>query len=442
MQERFEKYINENKLLLPTDKIILAVSGGVDSSVMLHLFHTSGIRAVVAHCNFRLRGEQSDADETFVRELANFYNVPFFVMHFNTLEYAELQKLSIQMAARELRYNWFENLRQLQGFQYIATAHNADDAIETFFINLMRGSGIQGLTGIKNKNGLIIRPLLFAFRSEIMEYCNKHKLKFRNDASNDSDAYLRNKIRHTLIPVFSELNPEFNKVMSDNLTRLSDAEKIYSDYINEATQDVMISKDDGSFYISIEKLNDSPAPKLLLFEILKNFRFSSKTSLEIFNNLNGEAGSVYYSEEKRLIKDRTHLILTPLENKNELKFYIDKDTNEISFPIHLKFEIRTAEEYSVSSDKHVAVIDADKLSFPLLARHWQKGDYFKPIGMEGIKKLSDFFIDSKLSIADKENTWILTSAGEIVWIVGMRLDDRFKITKKTKKIFIVEIFDK
>ncbi len=441
MLERFLKYINTNHLFLPEDKILLAVSGGIDSRVMLHLFHSSGLKTAIAHCNFRLRGEQSDADEYFVRKLAEDYKMPFYVMHFNTGEYAELQKLSIQMAARELRYNWFENLRQLHGFQYIATAHNADDAIETFFINLLRGSGIHGLTGMKNRNGFLVRPLLFAFRSEIELYCSANKLEYRNDLSNDSDAYLRNKIRHSLIPALSELNSEFRTIMTDNLARLSDAEKIYSDYINNFQGNIIETREDGTVQISIDKLNESAIPKSLLFELLKKFGFSSKTSAEIYDNIDGETGSVYYSDDKRLIKDRTQLIITPIENQKETKFYIDENSSEIAFPLHLKIQNISVDEYSISSDKYIASIDADKLNFPLLMRRWQKGDYFRPLGMDGIKKVSDFFIDSKLSLADKENTWILTSAGEIVWIVGMRLDDRFKITEKTKNILLLTLMD-
>jgi tRNA(Ile)-lysidine synthase len=441
MQQQFLKYIKNHQLFSTSDKVLLATSGGIDSRAMLHLFHSAGIQTAIVHCNFRLRGEQSEADESFVRQLAESYNMPFFVMHFNTKEYAELQKLSIQMAARELRYNWFENLRQLQGYHYIATAHNADDAIETFLINLLRGTGIQGLTGIKNRNGNIVRPLLFAFRSEIEKYCFDNKLEFRNDASNDSDNYLRNRIRHSLIPVLCELNTEFRTVMSDNLVRITDAEKIYADYLINATKNILESKEDDSLNISIKKLNESPSPKLLLFEILKNFGFSPKTTAEIFDNLDGTAGSVYYSDEKRLIKDREFLIITPIENQKESKFYINEDSNEITFPLHIKIQRILADEYSVSSSKHLAAIDADKLNFPLLVRRWQKGDYFRPLGMEGLKKLSDFFIDSKLSLADKENTWILTSAGDIAWIIGMRIDDRFKITDKTRNILLLTLED-
>ncbi len=225
MLNRFLKYIEENQLFLPTDKIILAISGGADSRTMMHLFHISGINVAVAHCNFRLRGEESDGDEVFVKQLAEEYNMPFYSMHFNTNEYAELQKISIQMAARELRYNWFENLRRLHNYNYIATAHNADDAIETFFINLFRGSGIQGLTGIRPRSGNIVHPILFAFRKEIEDYCSKNKLTYRTDSSNNSEKYLRNKIRHSLLSKILEINPEFRTIMKENLSHLSDTEK-------------------------------------------------------------------------------------------------------------------------------------------------------------------------------------------------------------------------
>jgi len=438
MKEKFLNYIKSNNLFQSTEKVLLAVSGGIDSIAMLHLFHRAGFQTAIAHCNFKLRGDDSDADEKFVSQLAKNYNIPFYVMHFNTEEYADLQKLSIEMAARELRYNWFENLRQLHGFHYIASAHNANDAIETFFINLLRGTGIQGLTGIRNKNGYIIRPLLFAFRNEIEEYCSINKLTFRQDITNDTDKYLRNKIRHALMPLLNELNPEFNPIMQANLIRISDAEKVYIHYINSEIKRILENKEDGTSYISIGKIKESFVPQLLLYEVLKNFGFSSKTTNEVFENLDGETGSTYYSDEKRLIKDRNHLIVTSLEPQGESKFYINEEVNEIPAPIHLKIQTFPAENFSITSEKNIAVIDKEKINFPLLVRRWQKGDFFHPLGMEGIKKVSDFFVDNKLSLAEKENTWIVTSAGEIVWIAGMRLDDRFKITEKTKDILSIK----
>ena len=437
MLDRFLSFINEKKIVSSGDKILLAVSGGIDSICMTHLFKESGIKSGIAHCNFRLREEESDMDEDFVRQLAQKYNFPFFVMHFNTADYARLQKISIQMAARELRYNWFENLRKLHGFSMIATAHNADDSIETFFINLLRGTGIQGLTGIKVKNDHLIRPLLFACRNEIEDYCRNQNLEFRIDSSNNSDKYLRNRIRHSLIPLLSEMNPEFLNIMSENLHRLSEAEKIYFSFVDHYKKEILELSSDGFYRINISKIMECVSPDTLLYEILKDFGFSSKTSFEIYNNIEGESGRVYYSEKNRLVKDRNHLILTPPENEEVHKIYIEQYIPEIFKPLHLQIQSYVADGFTIPANADMAALDSDKLVFPLILRKWQHGDYFHPLGMTGMKKVSDFFVDTKLSLTEKENSWLLTSAGEIVWIIGKRIDDRFKITAKTKNIIII-----
>jgi tRNA(Ile)-lysidine synthase len=435
MQSRFKNYISEKELLQPAVKVLVAVSGGIDSVCMLHLFHSLGTDAAIAHCNFKLRGEESDQDELFVKALAGKFKMPFHVMHFDTTGYAELQKISIQMAARELRYNWFENLRKLHGYFAVAVAHNADDAIETFFINLSRGTGIQGLTGIRPRNENIIRPLLFAYRSEIEEYCRIHNLEFREDSSNDSDKYIRNRFRHNIIPELLNINQNFKNSMTNNFSHLADAEKIYYCYIEGFTKEAVENKKDNTTTISIEKLKNGPAPKALLYEILKNYGFSSKTSSEIFDNIDGEPGSIYFSSSKRLVKDRQHLIITDPEGIEGFDIYISSDITKLDYPVLLQFQFCPADNYKILDNNNIASIDADKLVFPLILRKWRSGDYFHPLGMKGIKKISDFFIDSKLSIADKENTWILTSAGEIVWIAGMRLDERYKVTPATKMVY-------
>jgi tRNA(Ile)-lysidine synthase len=441
MQSRFEQYVNENNMFSKDDKVLLAVSGGADSVSMAYLFYKAGIETAIAHCNFRLRGEESDGDEIFVREFAGQLEMPFYVMHFNTEEYAKLQKVSIQMAARELRYNWFENLRRIHGYQYIAIAHNADDAIETFFINLFRGTGLHGLTGIRPINGNLVRPILFAFRNEIEEFCAQNNLQYHTDSSNQSDKYLRNQLRHELMPAISRINPEFKLNMQDNFLRLSDAEKIYNAFLQKFTEEKLVHQNDGSYTISIEAIKNSPAPTTVLFELLKNFGFSSKTSFEIFENLDGESGSLYFSRNYRLIKDRSVLIVDKSDEKEEIKVYIDNDLQELESPVHLKFSIHSSVGFQILHDKNSASLDLDKLVFPLMMRKWQKGDSFQPLGMRGFKKVSDFFVDIKLSISEKENAWLLTSGGEIIWIVGMRTDDRFKITSGTMNILTITKID-
>ncbi len=440
MLSEFQKYVNDSKLFTDGQKVLLAVSGGADSVCMTHLLHKAKINIAIAHCNFQLRGDESDNEEQFVKELALQLNIPFHVMHFDTKGYAELQKLSIQIAARELRYNWFENLRRQLDFDSIAIAHNADDAAETFFINLFRGTGIQGITGIRSKVGNIIRPLLFAHKQQIEEFCTQNNFEFRTDSSNNSDKYLRNRIRHKLFPMLSELAPNFEITMHENLSKFADAENIYN-YALSILKNVIVENDiNGDCYINIEKLLETPAPSTIFFEIIKNYGFSPKTANEIFQNISGISGQFYYSTNFRLIKDREKFIINKIENKNvEHIYYIDPDSyNIINLPISISFEFIEDEAIEIIKDKNLAFLDAEKLTFPLILRKWKQGDYFQPLGMKGIKKLSDFFVDIKLSIPDKENCWLITSADQVVWIVGLRIDDRFKITSSTKRILKIE----
>jgi tRNA(Ile)-lysidine synthase len=437
MQSRFLQFVYENNMFSKADKVLLAVSGGADSVAMAYLFYKAGIEAAIAHCNFRLRGEESDGDEIFVKEFASQLDMPYYVMHFNTEEYANLQKVSIQMAARELRYHWFENLRRMHGYKCVAIAHNADDAIETFFINLLRGTGLHGLTGIRPVNGNVVRPILFAFRNEIEKFCSQNNLHYRTDSSNNSDKYLRNQIRHELLPLFSKINPGFKLNMQDSFSRFADSERVFNAFIENFSEKTLVQQNDGSYTISIEVLKSSPAPKIILFELLKNFGFTSKSSMEIYENLDGESGGMYFSENFRLIKDRNSLIIDKAENKEDIKVYIDKDLSKLESPIQLSFSTHSADGFQISHDKNIASIDLDKIVFPLMLRKWQKGDFFQPIGMNGFKKVSDFFVDIKLSISEKENAYLLTSGGEIIWIVGMRPDERFKITSHTKEILLV-----
>ena len=457
MQKALLSYIQKEKLFIPSDKILLTVSGGIDSVVMCELFHKSKLNFAIAHCNFQLRGKESDADELFVKQLANKYNVSFFCKRFNTSAYADKKKSSIQMAARELRYEWFEEIRKKENFEYIATAHHQDDSIETFFINLIRGTGISGLHGILPKQGKIIRPLLFTNRNEIETFAKKNKLQHREDSSNASDKYSRNKLRHHVMPVLKELNPALGSTINDTIQRLRDVELIYKNEIENKRKEIVKASPQPSpkerettaknnvanqCTISIKKLKTLPSYSTYLYEFLKPYNFNASTVESIIVGLNGESGKQFFSDTHRLIKDRDLLII---ENTSGIKYQvlsikIKKDQKEFAIDgIKLNFKALSKLPTSDFRLPTCAAIDFEKLNFPLEVRKWKKGDVFYPLGMKGKKKLSDFFIDKKLSISQKENTWLLTSKGKIVWVIGLRMDERFKITDKTKKIYFAEL---
>ena len=442
MQQGFSTFIKKNILILSSDKILLTVSGGVDSVVMCNLFHKAGIKFGIAHCNFNLRGEESNDDEKFVEKLAKKYKVPFYGVLFFTQQHAERNKISVQMAARELRYNWFEEIRQKDGYTYIATAHHQDDSIETFFINVIRGTGIAGLHGILPKQGNIIRPLLFATKNEIIEYAAKEKIKYREDSSNASDKYMRNKIRHSIIPVLRELNPKIDSSISTLIKRVQDVEAIYKIEIEKQRLDILSQKE-GSICISIEKLKKLNPISSYLYGLLSPFNFNESQIEEIINCLDKESGKQFYSDTHRLIRDRKDLIIDcftkSIVENSHLPPPINYNTASIdSEDFTISFEIKNREP-NINKSLATATLDFDKLVFPLELRKWKQGDTFYPFGMKGKKKLSDYFIDNKVPLNKKENTWLLTSDGKIVWVVGMRIDNRFKITKGTKRIYFVEL---
>lgn len=444
MQKALLSYIQKENLFLSSDKILLTISGGIDSMLMCELFHKAELKFGIAHCNFQLRAEESEGDEAFIRTLAEKHNVPFHSVKFDTAIYAKKNKLSIQVAARQLRYQWFEEIRERYFYNYIATAHHQDDSIETFFINLIRGTGISGLHGILPKQGYIIRPMLFTTKDEIETYVEKQKLKYREDSSNVSDKYLRNKIRHHLVPVLKELSPSFENNINNSILHLREVELIYKNDI-ETKRSRIVKQEKKNTFISIQLLKKLHPITTYLYEFLKPFNFNESTVQEITPALDGESGKQFFSTTHRLIKDREFLIVESLELKikseNILKFQVKR--NQQAIDIHglkLKFNLETITLNSkLRTLNSTAALDFDKLEFPLEIRKWQQGDVFYPLGMKGKKKLSDFFIDKKLSIHQKENTWLLTSTGRIVWVIGQRIDERFKITNKTRKIYIVEL---
>jgi tRNA(Ile)-lysidine synthase len=431
---RLKSYIYDNDLFHTGDRIIVTVSGGIDSVVMYDLLIKLGYSCSMAHCNFHLRDQESDGDEHFIKALAEKYGTAVFVKNFDTSEYAENNKISVQMAARELRYDWFEELRQEQGYDWIATAHNKNDVIETFLLNLSRGTGIQGLTGIKSISGKLIRPLLFASREEIKKYALSNNLDWREDSSNTSAKYSRNKIRISIIPLFEEINPRFADTLTDNIRKLREAEEIYITAIREK-RSKYVNREAGYSWIPVNELVKLHPIDTWTYELLSDFNFTQGVVNDIIKSLDGPPGRQFFSSTHRLVKDRGKLLIHPIREENLRKYYIEDPYREISEPINLEMDvISNSAQFRIPSSPAIACLDFDLLEFPLILRKWEIGDYFRPLGMSNMKKISDFFIDAKLSLPEKENTWILQSGSEIAWIVGLRIDDHFKIRPDSKKI--------
>ncbi len=434
MIETIRSYIEAESLFVPGDKVVLAVSGGVDSMVMLDLFQQMGVDFVVAHCNFQLRGAESDGEETFLRDYCGEERIELYVEHFDTQEYAALTGISIEMAARKLRYEWFFELLDQLEFQCVATAHHLDDLIETMLINLSRGTGIRGLSGIQPKNGKIIRPLLAVNREQILAYAAEHHISYKNDSSNDELLYRRNVIRHQIIPLFEEINQAFRKNAVRTASILRETEQLYLQKIDDVRQMVM-EQQGVNILFSIDKLRSLQPLNSIVFELFYPFGFNAQQIHEMIGSFDAEAGKIFLSPTHRIVKDRSHFIVTPLGNDNLSRFYIEEGQKEVVWPVSLRFELIPRDAaFRFSRSPLVADLDYDLLQFPLLMKKWESGEYFQPLGMSGFKKISDFFIDEKLSIPEKESVWIVYSGQKVVWITGKRIDDRFKITLKTKRV--------
>lgn len=435
----FQSGILNNHLFSYNDRIILAVSGGIDSVVMLDLFMRAGYTCCIAHCNFKLRNEDSDKDEAFVRQLAEKYNIPFYRKSFNTIEYSELNNLSIQMAARELRYEWFEDLKNELNYDYIATAHNKNDLAETFFINLVRGTGIRGLTGIPPKSGHLLRPLIFFEREDILSYAGQNQLLWREDITNSQTKYSRNKIRHHIIPAFKELNPAFISTMAENIGRLRQIEDIYLSSLEKVKKEIIVREKDHA-WISLDDIKRLEPAFTWLYEILLDFDFSPYVVKDILKNLDSISGKQFLSPSHRIVKDREKLIIQALRKQSFKRYYIEDPSQDIDEPIKMELSIlNNFIKPEIPKDPDIAWLDMDNLEFPLLIRKWEAGDYFMPLGMKNMKKLSDFFIDNKLSLPEKENIWLLLSGTKIVWIIGKRIDNRFRVTEKTSRILQIRL---
>ncbi len=438
MQTKFFKYIEKQQLLQPNTRLLLANSGGMDSMVLTLLVAGHGIPFAIAHCNFGLRGDESDADEQFVQKTAQSYNVAFHTKRFDTKIFAADNKLSIQEAARTLRYDWFEKLLPISGCDLYATAHHFDDQIETFMINLFRGTGISGLRGIAPEKGNCIRPLLFATRKEIEAYAEAHQIEYREDSSNSSDDYLRNRIRHHIIPAMEKAKPNFRAGFSQTLDIMGYTEIFLSEKVELLKKEVLFAEGEN-FRIDLEKLAAHPPIDFALFELLRQFGFNADVVKSLVEGAKTSPGKVFLSQSHKIITGRGDLWIMPLcEDKTTFEsphFLIDADTSTLEKPIRLSFETLKKDQNPIIDQRtEVAQLDFDKLAFPLILRKPVEGDSFYPLGMKGKKKLSDFFIDQKFSPVQKQKAWVITSDEKIVWIVGHRIDDRFRITPSTKTI--------
>lgn len=408
-------------------KLILALSGGIDSMVLADLLLRAKVDFVAAHCNFHLRGEESDGDERFVKEFAEKNGLTIYVKHFDTVQYATEHGVSIEMAARDLRYSWFEELRQQLNYDYIAVAHHADDQLETFFINLLRGAGIRGLKGMRPVNGNIIRPLLDVSREEIHQYAMDNGIQWREDHTNAETQFLRNKIRHELLPVIDSISKAGRNAVLKSIGHLASENELYRELLKkEMTQ--MVARDGKGQRLQLCTSQFSPLTSHLLFEWLRDYGFNSDQVHFIYEAMNGQPGTAFFSSTHRVTVERDGLELTPICQQNEALL-------ELSYQ-----QVEKDADFTIDHSQQVAQLDYDKLTFPLQIRKWKVGDRFHPLGMKGSKLLSDFFVDQKMTTRQKEECLVLTTANdEIVWVVGRRIDDYYKVTDKTKTVLIVRM---
>lgn len=435
MLKAFKNHIKQQLPFLKESKLLIAISGGVDSVVLTHLCKEAKLEFALAHCNFNLRGNESDADESFVLQLAEDLDIEVFIQNFDTESFAKNEKLSIQLAARQLRYDWFFELSGQLNFDYILTAHHADDNLETFLINLSRGTGLEGLKGIPEVNQNIVRPLLSFSRDDIEDYAKTNHLKWREDSSNASTKYLRNKLRHDVIPVLKDINPDFLANFQNTLAHLNDSSTIVEDEVDSFLNKAIVAIEDSQISYKISEFEALNNPKAYLFEIFKDYGFTQWKDIK--NLLTAQSGKLVFSKTHQLLKDRDYLILSEISSKeNNETVTILEDQNEIKLPNGILC-IESVEEIG-KTDKSTIYIDKKTLKYPLTVRHWEKGDYFYPLGMQGKKKLSKFFKDEKLSLLDKQKTLLLCSDHQVVWVINHRADNRFKLTKQTQDILKIK----
>ncbi len=423
LMKKVKEFIEKEDLFSKQDKILVALSGGADSVALTRILITLGYHCEAAHCNFELRGEESDRDEDFVRNFCRSLNIKCHSIHFETRRYAAQQSISIEMAARELRYNWFTKICEESDCQVVAVAHHKDDSVETMLLNLIRGTGINGLLGIRPKNGNVVRPLLCASRQEVVAYLHRMNQTYVTDSTNLEDEYTRNKIRLNLLPLMEEINPSVKDGLVKTASYLNDISKVYQQAIKESIDRIFITPEKE---ISIEKLMNEPAPQALLFEVLSPLGFNSTQVEEVYGSLNGQPGKRFISSQWQVVKDRELLLIEKVKTAN--------DKPQIIFE-----EVLFTKEFVIPKDKNTACFDANKFKGVISIRKWEKGDYFIPFGMKGKKLVSDFMTDSKFSLLKKEQQWVLSCNDQIAWLIGERTDNRFRIDDSTQKVIIAKL---
>lgn len=442
MHDRFLQFIKKHALIEKGDRVLLAVSGGVDSMVLLNLFKQSDFPFAVAHCNFQLRGKASDKDESLVKSFCLESDIPFYAKRFETKAYAHDNGVSTQMAARDLRFDWFNELCLEFEYSKVALAHHRDDSIETFFLNLTRGTSLRGLRGIQAKNGNLIRPLLSFSKDELIEFANSERVRWREDASNQEVYYKRNLIRHELLPILRQLNPDFEVVMEENLLKLESRYQTSEIFYEQLRKQLINTKEQGLEVISIKEIKRNCCSAYDLYELLRQFSFNFKTCEKLFNSLD-QIGSKFFSVNFELLVDREELFVrrAGIRSRSEL-VHIQPD--DMSFQVgSSQYKLRLLEkvDWSLERSSKNAALDYNLLKFPLTIRHWKEGDSFQPLGMKGSKLVSDLLIDLKVPLFKKDHVMVLFSGNEIAWVIGLRISEKYKVTENTKKVWRAEMLD-
>jgi tRNA(Ile)-lysidine synthase len=439
-----KKYIESLNLLPDGARVVVALSGGADSVVLMDILHRLDYSCIGAHVNFHLRGDESDRDAAFSHQLCRDLGIPFYKTDLYAAEFAEQEGISVEMAARDLRYRWFEQLRKDQGAVAVAVAHHRDDSVETVLLNLIRGTGIRGLTGIKPRNGNVIRPLLCCDREAVLEYIEQRGLTFVTDRSNLLNEYRRNKIRLEVLPLLESIQPSVRESIARTMDHLGETEILYEQAIAEAKSrlcpDCKNRSSANQLKISLSALELEKAPQSVLYELLSEYGFGRADVQSVWKNRWGSSGRVYFSHTHRLVFDRDCILVSDLPVQEIAEYPLEEVQTAISEPISLKCQfVKPGQDYKISTSKSMAFLDAEKLLFPLIIRHPKKGDNFIPFGMHGRKLISDYCIDCKLNALEKEALWLLCSGKDVVWVIGERIDNRFRVDDTTKRVYHLSV---